>query len=103
MSKIGFRIKGQGEKISGIAVRGIQWQGSIALDAENQGSMTWSTTSDFSTTEYELKLKCDAGPVSYTHLAYGYQLYTKHDVPAGRRNMIAIVLKGVWEWMRLPI
>lgn len=61
MSKIGFRIKGQGEKISGIAVRGIQWQGSIALDAENQGSMTWSTTSDFSTTEYELKLKCDAG------------------------------------------
>ena len=37
------------------------------------------------------------------HSAYGYQLYTKHDVPAGRRNMIAIVLKGVWEWMRLPI
>lgn len=61
MSKIGFRIKGQGEKVSKIAVRGIQWQGSIALDAENQGSMTWSTTSDFSTTEYELKLKCDAG------------------------------------------
>ena len=27
MSKIGFRIKGQGEKISKIAVRGIQWQG----------------------------------------------------------------------------
>ena len=23
--------------------------------------MIWSTTSDFSTTEYELKLKCDAG------------------------------------------
>ena len=47
MSKIGFRIKGQGEKVSKIAVRGIQWQGSIALDAENQGSMTWSTTSGF--------------------------------------------------------
>lgn len=61
MSKIGFRIKGQGEKVSGIAVRGVQWQGQIALDTEDQGTMTWTTTSDFSTTEYELKLKCDEG------------------------------------------
>lgn len=78
MSKIGFRIKGQGEKISGIAVRGIQWQGSIALDAENQGSMTWSTTSDFSTTEYELKLKCDAGQ------EYATASETMTDVTAAR-------------------
>lgn len=61
MSKIGFRIKGQGEKVSGIAVRGIQWRGEIALNAEDRGSMTWSQVSDYSTTEYEAKLDYDEG------------------------------------------
>ena len=53
MSKIGFRIKGQGNKVSNIAVRGIQWQGEIALNADDQGSMTWTQVLDFSTTEYQ--------------------------------------------------
>ena len=61
MAKIGFRIKGQGEKISKIAVRGIQWQGELPLDAADQGSMTWKHTSDYSAIEYEIKLECDPG------------------------------------------
>ncbi len=61
MAKIGFRIKGQGEKISRIAIRGVQWQGQIALDTEDQGSMTWMLSQDFSTTEYEIKLRYDEG------------------------------------------
>lgn len=61
MSKIGFRIKGQGNKVSNIAVRGIQWQGEIALNADDQGSMTWTQVLDFSTTEYQAKLNYDEG------------------------------------------
>lgn len=61
MSKIGFRIKGQGEKVSKIAVRGIQWYGEIELNAVDYGSMTWLQTSDYSTTEYEAGLDCDEG------------------------------------------
>lgn len=61
MSKVGFRIKGQGEKITKIAVRGIQSKGEIALNGEDQGSSTWSLTSDFPTTEYEVKLNYDQG------------------------------------------
>lgn len=61
MAKVGFRIKGQGEKISTIAVRGIQSQSEIALNAEDQGSSTWAVTSDLSMVEYEVRLNYDKG------------------------------------------
>lgn len=61
MAKIGFRIKGQGEKISRIAVRGIQQSGEISLDVEDRGSMTWSEATEYSSTEYEVGLRFDEG------------------------------------------
>lgn len=61
MSRLGFRIKGQGEKITSIAIRGIQWEANIPLNAVDQGTQTWSVTSDFTTTEYGIRLEYDEG------------------------------------------
>lgn len=61
MARIAFSIKGHGEKITKIAIKGIQDAGEIALDAKNEGTATWNLTSGITQTEYLATLGCDPG------------------------------------------
>lgn len=61
MARIAFSIKGHSEKISKIAIKGIQDAGEIALDAEDQGTATWKLTSDITQVEYRAALRYDEG------------------------------------------
>ncbi len=61
MTRIGFRIKGQGEQISKIAIRGILAGGSIALNATNQGTSTWVSNGNITLNEFEAGLVYDNG------------------------------------------
>lgn len=61
MSKIGFKVKGHGQKISRIAVRGIQDEGRLSLDIADDKSVVWSPALEYSSTEYELGLRLEEG------------------------------------------
>ncbi len=61
MAKIGFSIRGHGEKVSKIAIKGIMDEGEIALNAEDQGASTWNHGPAISTTEYKAALAYDEG------------------------------------------
>ena len=66
MSKIGFKIKGQGETVTKIAVRGIQVEGEIALNTvlSKEEISPWKLNAEHSMDEYELILTDPDGVVA---------------------------------------
>lgn len=61
MSKISFQLKGGGQKVARIAIRGIIEEGTIALDAEDAETMTWTLTGEITENEHSAKIVFDEG------------------------------------------